>query len=105
MRSLLERFRVVRGEDLGDPRALAPQRHRRVRVDPFGAQSLHLVAALVDLDDAVGRVAGVNARRLLPRRFCIPLLASRCGHGQTILSERFRLSSDRAGRLGPARAD
>src|ERR1700722_17659779 len=111
MRTLLERTRVVRADDLDDPRALAPQRHCRIRVDPFGAQPLHLLAALVDLDDGLELARGVRRRvvaRLLGLLDASPwllLLASCCGHdcddplrAVSLVKRTSRMS------LGPARA-
>ena len=53
MLTLLELVRIVRGEHVGDARARSPQADRRIGVDPFRLQPLHLRAAFVDLGDAV----------------------------------------------------
>ena len=90
----LERARVVRGEHVGDPRARRPQADRRVGVDPFRAQPLHLGAAFVDLDHAVAR-----SIRLLGSRACCSSSCCPVPDMKTILSGGVRLSSDRAGCL------
>src|SRR5205814_6152857 len=96
MLAMLELGGVMRGQHVGDTGAGVPQCDRRIGIDPFGSQPLHLGAAFVEFDDSVAALdAGLRPVVLLL------LLRVLHWHFQTILSVGKRLSSNRRGATGP----